>query len=230
MSDQNGKPVSAAGDPANGPPLERRHWIRHAAQGTGGQLSWEEGGRRVTCEATVLDLSGQGSALLADRSPAVSQTVWLCPTSSSGGRESVEARSVAISEDPSGKRLIRIRFTTWVPVEGILGPHQERRLWQRYPAKEKRAALTWIEGRQKKTIHCELLNISGGGAAVISAVEPPHEKSCWFSLEAQPLDLDPVESQVQGTSLDPSGSKIVRLRFLDPCPMALFDLAVHGSG
>ena len=133
-----------------------------------------------------------------------------------------------IQQDPSGKRLIRIQFKTGVWIKGIVGQQQERRLWRRCPAREKRAVLTWFEGGQEKTVRCELLTIGGGGAGISSPVEPPSEKPCWLGLETQPQDLDPVESQVQGTSLDPSGTSIVRLRVLDPCPMALFDLAVHG--
>jgi hypothetical protein len=166
--------------------------------------------------------------LLAAQSPAVSQTVWLSLGSGALAIKPLEARSIAVSEEPSGGRLVRVRFPSWVSLEGFFGQQHERRLWQRYPAREKRARLTWIQGNQEKAVPCELLNISGGGAAVVSTVEPPSDKPIWFSLQNQPLGIDPVESMVQGTSLDPSGSKIVRLRFLDPCPMALFELAVYG--
>jgi hypothetical protein len=57
----------------------------------------------------------------------------------------------------------------------------------------------------------------------------PRARSCWFSLETPPQGPDPVESEVQGIALDPSGSTILRLRFLDLCPMAWFDLAVNGA-
>ncbi len=136
---------------------------------------------------------------------------------------------MAISEVPSGKWLVRIRFATRIAVDSYFGQKQECRLWKRYPARETRAVLTWIEESQVKTIPCELLNISGGGVAVITAAEPPRAQSCWFSLETPPPGLDPVESEVQGIALDPAGSTILRLRFLDLCPMALFDLAVKGS-
>jgi hypothetical protein len=229
MSDQTGTTATAASVHQNGLLAERRQWIRHVPGETRGQLSWDEGGRRVTCEAVVLNINEEGAALLAGQSPAVSQTVWLSLGSGALARKPLEARSIAISEESSGGRLIRVRFPSRVSLEGIFGPQQhERRLWQRYPAREKSARLTWIHGNQEKAVPCELLNISGGGAAVISTVEPPSEKPIWFSLQNQPLEIDPVESLVQGTSLDPSGSKIVRLRFLDPCPMALFELAVYG--
>ena len=41
--------------------------------------------------------------------------------------------------------------------------------------------------------------------------------------------LDPIESRLVVTSLDPSGSKIARIKFIDPCPMVLFESAIHGS-
>jgi hypothetical protein len=228
MSDQNGMTAAAANAHPNGPPVERRQWVRQVPGETRGQLSWDEAGQRITCEAVVVNINGEGAALLAGQSPAVSQTVWLSLGSGPLAIKPLEARSIAISEEPSGGRLIRVRFPSRVSLEGIFGQQHERRLWQRYPAREKGARLTWIQGNQEKAVPCALLNISGGGAAVTSTVEPPCDKPIWFSLQNQPLGIDPVEAMVQGTSLDPSGSKIVRLRFLDPCPMALFELAVHG--
>src|SRR5262249_34089147 len=141
----------------------------------------------MTCEATVLNINEQDAALLADRSPAVSQTVWLSVGGSAPGTQSLEARSIAVSEEPAGQRQIHLRLTPWVPVGGIARRQRERRLWHRYPTREKRALLTWIQGNEETTVPCELLNISGGGAAVIPAVEPPSDQPIWFGLETQAL-------------------------------------------
>jgi hypothetical protein len=87
--------------------------------------------------------------------------------------------------------------------------------------------LSWIEEARERTVPGELLNISGGGVAVASDVEPPAESPIWFGLEVQTPKI--VESRLVVISLDASGAKIIRLRFVEPCPMALFELAVQGA-
>ena len=75
----------------------------------------------------------------------------------------------------------------------------------------------------------ELLNISGGGAAIVVDVIAPTDKPIWFELETDTRVLDPVESRLVVISHDPSGSKITRIKFIDACPMVLFESAIHGS-
>jgi hypothetical protein len=125
--------------------------------------------------------------------------------------------------------LVRLQFTHWISLEGILEHHHERRLWQRFPVRESRAKLTWLENGSEKTIRGELLNISGGGAAIIVDVISPSDKPIWFELESDGRDLGVVESRLVVISLDLSGLKIARIKFIDPCPMLLFELAIHGS-
>ncbi len=110
----------------------------------------------------------------------------------------------------------------------ILEQHHERRLWQRFPV-EKLARAAWIIGVGEKTVRGELLNISGGGAAIIVDVISSAEEPVWFELETGGRALDPVESRLVVTSLDLSGLTIARIKFIDPCPMMLFELAIHGS-
>lgn len=91
------------------------------------------------------------------------------------------------------------------------------------------AKLTWIEDGSEKSIRGELSNISGGGAAIIVDAIFPADETIWFELETDGQALDPIESRVVVTSIDPSGSKIARIKFIDPCPMLVFELAIHGS-
>jgi hypothetical protein len=177
----------------------------------------------------VTNISGGGAAILAERVPAPGWEVWLRLESTIGAGEPFPARAIATSTDPSGKQLIRVRFRSWIPLDGLLEQSEERRFWQRYPARESRALLSWIEEARERTVPGDLLNISGGGAAVASDVEPPAESPIWFGLEAQTPAIDPVESRLVVISLDASGAKIIRLRFVEPCPMALFELAVQGA-
>jgi len=177
---------------------------------------------------TVINISGGGAAVLADRSPTAEHNVWLRLESTSAETEPWEARVVATSVDSSGKHLVRLQFRSWVVLDAILERHQERRLWQRYPVRETRATLRWDDHGVPGMVRGELLNISGGGAAVIVDTEPPGNLPLWFELESAAISIVPIESMLVVISLDPSGTKVARLRFLDSCPMELFELAVHG--
>ncbi len=95
---------------------------------------------------------------------------------------------------------------------------------------ETRVTLAWYDQDIERTIPAELLNISGGGAAVITEVETPADQPLWLGLESKDVAIVPTEARLVVISADPSGLKVVRLSFVDPCPMELFELAVHGSG
>ena len=87
----------------------------------------------------------------------------------------------------------------------------------------------WFELEVQSAVQGELLNISGSGAAVIAEVNLPNNDSLWFGLGKEALFINSIESKLVVISLDPCGTKVVRLRFVDSCPMELFELAVHGS-
>ena len=147
--------------------------------------------------------------------------------------EPIEAVVVETSVDSSGKHLIRLRFAHWMPLDAILEKHRERRLWERYPARESRATVTWLDGTAETTVHGDLLNISGGGVAFAADVLPPPGVPIWLQLDARTRQLElanPVESRLVTTSNDPSGMTIAHIQFIDPCPMDLFETAVNGAG
>jgi hypothetical protein len=48
-------------------------------------------------------------------------------------------------------------------------------------------------------------------------------------LETDGTVLDPVESRLVVTPLEPSGLKVARIKFVDACTMVLFEQAIHGS-
>ena len=211
------------------PPDERRQSPRFRLRDARAIMSWDEGSEHVACEGEVLNISGGGAAVLAERAPPAGVSLQLQLGRRPAAMEPLEARSLACSVDPSGRHLVRLQFTHWVSLDTILEHHHERRLWQRFPVRETRAKLTWIEDGSEKTVQGELLNISGGGAAIIVDVICPADEPIWFELETDGRVLDPVESRLVVTSLDPSGFKIARIKFIDPCPMLLFELAIHGS-
>ena len=125
--------------------------------------------------------------------------------------------------------MVRMQFTSWLPLGNVLDQHEEHRFWQRYPARETRAQLIWLDRDIEQTLPGELMNISGGGAAVITDAKVPAEQPVWLTLGASSDTLAPVESRLVAISIDASGLRIARLRFVEPCPMQLFELAVHGT-
>ncbi len=211
---------------------ERRQAPRYRLRDVRGNLSWQAGEVRVDSDVTVMNISGGGAAVVAESAPAAGQAVRLQLHCESALFEPIEAVALAASIDASGKAMIRLRFTHWISLDAILEKHQERRLWQRYPARESRATLSWFDGSTERTLPGELRNISGGGAAVVSEVQPPPGVSIWLALEtgAQKGDpIEPVESRLVASSADPSGLRIAHLQFVDPCTMEFFELAVNGA-
>ena len=229
MHKQSGETTGFATDEKKSPTQERRKLRRYALRDARGRLRFSEGSENVICDMTVIDISGGGAAILANRAPTVDQTVSLYLQNSIPGMESLEAQVVATSPDPAGGHLVRVRFTSWVPLDAILEKHHERRSWQRYPAREKRAILFYHDQDVERTIRGELLNISGGGIAVITEVAPPTDTRLFFGLVNEALPTVPIEVQLVVISLDASGSKVVRLTFVDSCPMEVFELATQAS-
>jgi hypothetical protein len=215
------------------PSWERRSAPRFRLRDVRGRVTWRGAAGELACEVRVLNISGGGAAVLAEDAPRVGQSLRLSLHCESARMEPVEAQLLHISLDAFGKQVLHLRFARYVVLDALLEAHRERRLWERYPARESRASLTWFEGGDEKTVPGDLLNISGGGAAFISEVLPPPGVPIWLGLEAgarQVDRIDPVESRLVATSDDPSGMQIAHLQFVDPCPMDFFELAVNGLG
>jgi PilZ domain len=208
---------------------ERRQSLRHRLRDAPGLLEWCEGREQITCGMKMIDISGGGAAVLADRGPPVDQPVRIRLTSGALGSEPLEARVVSIAADPSGIPVVRMQFTSWISLGSVLEEHAEHRLWQRYPARESRASLIWVAEDCEYTIACILINISGGGAAVFTDEMLPDDLALWLTLQGASAATTPVESRLVGISVDASGLQIARFRFVEACPMDLFELAVHGQ-
>src|SRR5262245_36217697 len=213
----------------DGPSRERRSAPRFRLRDVRGRVTWWGAAGELACEVRVLNISGGGAAVLAEDAPHVGKSLRLSLHGESARFEPVEAQLLHISLDASGKQVLHLRFARYVALDALLEAHRERRLWERYPARESRASLTWLEGADERTVHGDLLNISGGGVASVSDVLPPPGVPIWLRLEAGARQLDPIDpvaSKLVATSDDPSGLKIAHLQFVEPCPMDLFNLAV----
>jgi hypothetical protein len=232
MSDANAGPTGVPGARQHSPFEERRKTARFLLRDVRGSLSWNGESGDAVCEVGVMNISGGGAAVLAGTSLPDGQVVTLRLSGDSAKMDPVDAVVQSSSADDSGKYVVRLRFTQWVSLDAILERARERRLWERYPARESRATLSWLEGTTEHSTHGDLLNISGGGAAFVTDVLPPSRVSVWLELDAgvrQVPRIEPVESRLIMTSVDPSGMKIAHIQFVSPCPMDLFELAVNGS-
>ncbi len=178
---------------------------------------------------TMIDISGVGAAVFACPRTEVGQSVWIRLESSAAGRERLEARVVATSAESSGKHIVRLQFMSWLPICEVLERHEEHRLWQRYPPRETRATLHWIDRTVEQAAPGKLINISGGGAAVMTDAPLPEQEPIWLTLAAGSDPTTPAECRLVAISIDASGSRIARLRFVGACPMDLFELALHGA-
>jgi hypothetical protein len=207
---------------------ERRQSLRHRLRDAPGLLEWCVGNEQITCGMKMIDISAGGAAVLADRVPPLDQPVWIRLASGALGSEPLEARVVSTAVDPSGIPVVRMQFTSWISLGSVLEEHAEHRLWQRYPARETRASLIWLDEDGEHTVACVLLNISGGGAAVFTNAILPQEHPLWLTLQGESGAATPVESRLVASSIDVSGLTIARFRFVEACPMDLFELAVHG--
>lgn len=209
---------------------DRRRSIRHRLRNASGTLEWQEDGERIVSEMRMLDISDGGAVVLARRRLPTGQDVRITLNSSAIGIEPLEARVVVTSDDPSGEFVVRMQFKSWFSIGSVLEEHQEQRQWQRYPAIEKRASVMWWDGENVNTTACDLINISGGGAAAFSEETLPDKTALWLTLHVDEESSAPVECRLIVASVDVSGLTIVRFRFVEPCPMDLFELAIHGRG
>jgi hypothetical protein len=230
MSDSNRRVIRGVTSEQDEPRDERRRSTRFKLRDARVTMSWTEASEACACAGEVINISGGGAAVLAERTPPVGLPVRLELEHRLSSFEPLEARSLEVSESPSGKQLVRLQFTHWVSLDAILEHHHDRRIWQRFPVRESRATLSWFEDGLAQTACATLLNISGGGAAMIVDAVAPAASSIWFELESDGRSLEPVESRLVVRSLDPSGVTITRIKFLDACPIALFELAIHGCG
>lgn len=212
------------------PPVERRQSARTLLRDVTGTLSWSGEDGEVVRDVAVLNVSGGGAALFADEAPPAGQLIRLVLRCDSSRMDPVAGHVVDARPDPSGRWVIHVRFAHWVSLIPLLERYREHRLWERYPARQMRASLSWLEGMTERIARGELLNISGGGAAFVSEMAPPHGIPLFLRLEAEGVRAHAVEARLVTTSVDPSGMRIAHLQFIDPCPMDLFELAVGGPG
>lgn len=107
------------------------------------------------------------------------------------------------------------------------GMVHDRRDWQRERARDGGALLSWKQDDGPHTQECQLLNISGGGVAILMSRIPPRGRL--LTLRLQSLDKLSVDGRMVDSQLNRQpGKHLIRIKFVGECPPALFERAIHG--
>jgi hypothetical protein len=93
---------------------------------------------------------------------------------------------------------------------------------------EFRSWLGWWEGSNFVAESARLMDISRAGVAVEAEGRPPDGREVWFCLHPT-AERDGVGGEVVGVGRGARGRHLIRVAFWEPCPIALFQLAVNGS-
>jgi hypothetical protein len=104
---------------------------------------------------------------------------------------------------------------------------EERRQYERYPSAEDQAWLGWWEGRVYRRSPAMLIDISQGGAKVVSEIPPPRRSTIWMCIDG-PRRTEWVEAEVVEVVRLDDGTAQVRMAFREVCPYAFFEVAVYG--
>jgi c-di-GMP-binding flagellar brake protein YcgR len=227
---EHGDPTDPSGTEAKAEGRNRRRSIRVASPQARVTLTWGEAHAPVTMKGNLIDLSSGGAAVLMDVAPPTDSPVTVALDSEAGVATIIRAQILECREHASGKAVVRLRFQDCVRLEKPREPARERRLWKRYPVKANRTMLFWQEGDQVEQLRAEMLNISGGGAAIAVAGTVPADQPVWICLEMDGSYTSRVEARQVATVQNASGKQVVRFQFSELCPLDLYEAAVHGPG
>jgi len=226
---ESGQPSASALDVTlSAEPSERREWVRIVPQNVNVSLSWQGEESRVSYFAELNDISGGGAAILIDVEPPARQPLWLKLNSHEHHMEPIEAVLVGFSRHDSGKILARLKFNSPLASLGSDPLPRERRSQVRFPAREKRALVYWHDRGREWFASAEIVNISGGGAAIQTWEDLPQDRPIQLRLRNEHVQTGQVEARALGTYSDSLKAHITRLEFTEPCPVNLYDLAVFG--
>jgi PilZ domain len=93
------------------------------------------------------------------------------------------------------------------------GPQQERRQTPRFRLRDARGSLSWRGESGDETCEVIVMNISGGGAAVLAEHGPQAGQALRLSFHSESARMEPIEAMALSSSLHPKGKQVIRLRF-----------------
>ena len=99
----------------------------------------------------------------------------------------------------------------------------DRRAAVREPAVANRVEVEWWAGDSIRRTKGRMLNISQGGALIVTDVAPPLGQSVWLHVEA-PARTDEIGARVVRVN----GEHEIGLSFSNPCPYDLYLAATLG--
>jgi hypothetical protein len=104
----------------------------------------------------------------------------------------------------------------------------DRRDWQRQMVRDFKVIVSWNQNDGPRSQEGCILNISGGGVAVLVDRIPPRGRV--IRVRLQSLEKAYVEGRiVDAQPHRKSGKQVMRLKFIVECPAVLFERAVHGQ-
>jgi hypothetical protein len=201
---------------------ERRQWVRFILPDIITRASWMSQGRKVSHVVHLVNVSGASAVLQMDDEPPADGRFTLHFDRGHTAGEPIDARIVTREATSTGKTLLRVDFESLDQTHACLFHQRERRAWRRARPMHRRVVLSWQEDGGTLSIHGDLQDISGGGAAVLLPVAPPAEVPIWLSTCLN--DGDPVgaECRLAGSEMEPTGLYRARLGFIELCPFPVY--------
>lgn len=205
---------------------ERRRWVRFILPDLVTRLSWKRAGTTEAQLVELVDVSGEIAAVLLDFEPHHHVPYMLHFHNGKSDEMSVPAQLIATKATEQGKILATFKFEVAGAPTSFLPKQRERRAWERRVPKEKAAVLCWAERDCEVSVNAEVLNLSGGGAAVRLPKRPPANETLWLSVGQKGRESEPVECKTVSSAPDGKGAFTLRLSFVGLCPMQVFEVAM----
>ena len=205
---------------------ERRQWVRFVLPNLVTRLSWFNGTENVSNLVNLVNVSANGAAVIMDVQPPRDRPCMILFDNGGVATGPIPANLVSMEITDAGRHLVKFTFDPGEDTQGLIRHLRERRAWQRVVPRERRACLNWQVGDDTLLVPGSVQNISGGGIAVQTDVTPPWNQTIWLTLGPAGRETGPAECRLVGIRHDEAGRLIVRLAFVDLCPLELYQAAI----
>jgi hypothetical protein len=205
---------------------EKRKWVRFILPHLVTRVSWDNGHSMVTHLVSLVDASADGAAVIMDVRPPRDRPCMLQFEDAASSTGPIPATLLSAEMTESVRFLAKFRFNRVQPARDVIHHQKERRAWQRVVPRERRAVLSWLVNGRELEVRGEILNISGGGAAVQTDVTPPSEQTIRLKVGPPGKEVGPADCRLVGVCQARNGKVIARFAFVDLCPLQLHQVAI----